>query len=127
MGTGKPSTIVRLLMWITIYVERALYVDRGKNVIVCDRDIVGREGGTLILKLKGTEMSIDLATLDSMRQAKLNELSTVFEMVKNNETSRESGVLSLRAERLLVEEVELLRNQVALLEASLDQAIKVPA
>ncbi|OAF05422.1 hypothetical protein AYJ54_00515 [Bradyrhizobium centrolobii] len=114
-------------MWITIYVERALYVDRGKNVIVCDRDIVGREGGTLILKLKGTEMSIDLATLDSMRQAKLNELSTVFEMVKNNETSRESGVLSLRAERLLVEEVELLRNQVALLEASLDQAIKVPA
>ncbi|WP_439392345.1 hypothetical protein ACRQ5Q_22380 [Bradyrhizobium sp. PMVTL-01] len=39
------------MTWIELDVERALYVDRGRMVIVCDRDIVGRGGGTLLLKL----------------------------------------------------------------------------
>lgn len=39
-------------VWITINVERALYVDRGKVNLLCDRGIVGPHGGTLVLKLK---------------------------------------------------------------------------
>jgi hypothetical protein len=38
--------------WVTVEVQRALYIDRGRTVIVCDRNIVGSEGGTLLLKLK---------------------------------------------------------------------------
>jgi hypothetical protein len=40
-------------MWITVDVERALYVDRGRNVILCEL-MPGPQ--TLVLKLKGKEM-----------------------------------------------------------------------
>ncbi|MCK1322100.1 hypothetical protein IVA94_14610 [Bradyrhizobium sp. 156] len=40
-------------MWITVDVERALYVDRGRNVILCEL-MPGHQ--TLVLKLKGSEM-----------------------------------------------------------------------
>lgn len=40
-------------MWITVDVERALYVDRGRNVILCEL-LPGHQ--TLVLKLKGSEM-----------------------------------------------------------------------
>ncbi|MGY4295365.1 hypothetical protein ACVWXN_003460 [Bradyrhizobium sp. i1.4.4] len=38
--------------WMTLEVERVLFVDRGRTVILCDRDAVGREGGTILVKLK---------------------------------------------------------------------------
>ena len=38
--------------WVTLEVERVLYVDRGRDVIACDRNIVGPEGGTIIVKIK---------------------------------------------------------------------------
>jgi hypothetical protein len=37
--------------WIAIEVERALYVDRGRDAILCDRQIVGEQGGTLVLRV----------------------------------------------------------------------------
>lgn len=40
-------------MWITVDVERALYADRGRNVILCEL-MPGPQ--TLVLKLKGSEM-----------------------------------------------------------------------
>ncbi|MCK1501528.1 hypothetical protein [Bradyrhizobium sp. 188] len=40
-------------MWVTVDVERALYVDRGRNVILCEL-MPGHQ--TLVLKLKGREM-----------------------------------------------------------------------
>ncbi|MET4341933.1 hypothetical protein [Bradyrhizobium sp. RT9a] len=38
--------------WVTLEVERVLLVDRGRTVVLCDRDVVGREGGTILVKLK---------------------------------------------------------------------------
>jgi len=35
-------------MWVTIEADRILYVDRGRNVILCDRL---PEAGTLVLRL----------------------------------------------------------------------------
>ncbi|MBO4228036.1 hypothetical protein [Bradyrhizobium neotropicale] len=43
--------------WQTLEVERALYVDRGRDNIACDRDIVGPGGGTLLVKLKAAPTS----------------------------------------------------------------------
>lgn len=41
-------------MWLTIEAERILYVDRGRNVILCDRL---PEAGTLVLKLNDTQVA----------------------------------------------------------------------
>lgn len=41
-------------MWITIEAERILYVDRGRNVILCDRL---PEAGTLVLEIKPDELA----------------------------------------------------------------------
>ncbi|MGY3359793.1 hypothetical protein ACVWZK_006456 [Bradyrhizobium sp. GM0.4] len=49
-------------MWITVDVERALYVDRGRNVILCEL-MPGHQ--TLVLKLKGGEMTDELQRLRS--------------------------------------------------------------
>ena len=38
-------------MWLQIEVQRALYVDRGRDIILCDRNIVGERGGTLLLNI----------------------------------------------------------------------------
>jgi hypothetical protein len=38
--------------WTILDVERALYVDRGRDIVLCDRDIVGVNGGTLLVKLR---------------------------------------------------------------------------
>lgn len=47
-------------MWITVDVERALYVDRGRNVILCEL-MPGHQ--TLVLKLKGSEMTDEVQRL----------------------------------------------------------------
>jgi hypothetical protein len=49
-------------MWITVDVERALYVDRGRNVILCEL-MPGPQ--TLVLKLKGIGMTDELQRLRS--------------------------------------------------------------
>ena len=38
--------------WVILEVERVLYVDRGREVVLCDRGVVGRDGGTILVKLK---------------------------------------------------------------------------
>lgn len=49
-------------MWITVEVERVLSVDRGRNVILCEL-MPGHQ--TLVLKLKGSEMTDELQRLRS--------------------------------------------------------------
>jgi len=55
--------------WLILEVERVLYVDRGRKVILCDRDIVGQDGGTIIIKLKrhstAPSLLAELALLDA--------------------------------------------------------------
>lgn len=55
--TTVPTTGEAWEGWITLEVERALYVDRGRDAIACDRNILGPSGGTLIVKLKGSPAS----------------------------------------------------------------------
>jgi hypothetical protein len=43
-------------MWITVEVDRVLRVDRGRNIILCD-PMLGPQDQTLVLKLKGNEMT----------------------------------------------------------------------
>jgi len=42
--------------WVILEVERVLYVDRGREVVLCDRGVVGRDGGTILAKLKHTAL-----------------------------------------------------------------------
>jgi hypothetical protein len=51
-------------MWITVEVERVLRVDRGRNIILCD-PMIGPGHQTLVLKLKGDEMSNEVQRLRS--------------------------------------------------------------
>lgn len=52
-------------MWITVDVERVLRVDRGINVILCNPMLGSGGPQTLVLKLKGTEMTDELQRLRS--------------------------------------------------------------
>ena len=44
-------------MWITIEADRILYVDQGRNVILCDRL---PEAGTLVLRLTAEQIAAAL-------------------------------------------------------------------
>jgi hypothetical protein len=50
-------------MWITVDVERVLRVDRGINVILCNPMLGSGGPQTLVLKLKGSEMTDELQRL----------------------------------------------------------------
>jgi hypothetical protein len=55
----------RALMWITVDVERVLRVDRGINVILCNPMLGSGGPQTLVLKLKGSEMTDEVQRLRS--------------------------------------------------------------
>lgn len=52
-------------MWITVDVERVLRVDRGINVILCNPMLGSGGPQTLVLKLKGSEMTDEVQRLRS--------------------------------------------------------------
>lgn len=67
--------------WLTkIDVERVLIVDRGRDVILCDRWVVGPEGGTLLVRMSG-EDAMAIAKTDFNLLVGLFNRRTKFDVI----------------------------------------------